>query len=52
MFHVGKYTLKVLKCWLQTQHQSMFVDEYYEEAEEEAEAEPQRGGRRRGRTRS
>jgi hypothetical protein len=37
MFHVGKYTLKVSKCWFHTQHQSMFDDEDDEEQEEEVE---------------
>jgi hypothetical protein len=39
MFHVGKYTLKVPKCWFHTQHQSMFDDEDDEEQEEEVEGE-------------
>jgi hypothetical protein len=43
MFHVGKYTLKVPKCWFHTQHQSMFDDEDDEEQEEEEEEEGEEG---------
>jgi hypothetical protein len=37
LFHVGKYTLKIPKCWFHTHYQSMFDDDDSNEEQEEEE---------------